>query len=87
MDYTLRSKTSIDMDWVSRLATDIIDINCCECSEFVVPLSTSKCWCGDIHDLVDRELSESNQYVDEHDEEAIANEWERIRRNMVGDDL
>lgn len=83
MDYTLRSKTSIDMDWVSRLATDIIDINCCECDEFTKSLSTSKCWCDDIKDLVDRELCELNKYVDEHDEEAIANEWERIRRAIV----
>jgi hypothetical protein len=86
MDYTLRSQTSLDMDWISRLAIDIIDINCCECSEFVESLSTSKCWCDDIKDLVDRELSELNQYVDEHDEEAISNEWERIRKSMIGDD-
>jgi hypothetical protein len=74
----------MDENWARRLAEDVIDINCFSCNEFLKPLSKSCCWCPQIMELVDMELSRTND-LNQDNEDAVVNEWEKIRSDICAE--
>ena len=75
----------IDEDWVKRLAEDIISINCLQCKEFEKPLNTSCCWCEGILEVVDFELERDHKGWVQEDEDQVAQAWEDVRKEILGD--
>jgi|PlaIllAssembly_1097288.scaffolds.fasta_scaffold701135_4 hypothetical protein len=72
----------IDKEWISNLASDIIEQNCLCCSEFRKPLAASDCWCPVIVDIVDNELYTIDECT-EDSENLVAAEWELIRNELL----
>ena len=75
----------IDEAWAKQLSEDIIEINCCGCKEFKKPLNTSCCWCEGIKEVIDFELYRKYKEWDPEDEDLVANAWEDVRKEILGE--